>query len=158
MKIDIIGDNDYIVYCFANEEFLNIDNNIEVKNKLKSVFEYIKDTYSKDVSGYYNIVFYIDKFNNYVIEIISDDDDLLYIKNRLDIDIVVNENVDFLFKADDYFHLDKYKYKHNIYFYENEYYLRLKKQISMKKYMDLLENTDIIYKKSKKIVKEYRKI
>lgn len=157
MKIDIIGTNDYIVYCIDSNK-IEFDSKNEVKKSLKNIFEYIKKMFDIEISGTYNIVFYLDDLENYIIEINLDTDDLLYIKNRLDINILLHEGINILFKTDNYFYIDSFRYDHDIYFYKNEYYLKLKKPISSKKYLFLLETTDIIYKNTKKITKEYMKV
>ena len=157
MKLDIIDESNYIVYCIDKKN-LDVNNQSNIKLILKDVFMYIKNNYNEDVSGNYDVRIYMDNFNNYVIEINSNFEELLYRNNRLDINININKDVPILYEVEDYFLLHKFKYKHNIYYYNNKYYLLLNKDVSNKLYMYLLEVTSIVYKNTNLITKNYNKI
>lgn len=159
MKIDIIDEKSFVVYCINQKKRYYLNNTKELKKNINYIFKYIKNHYEIEVDGMYKVTINQDKYNNYIIEIEEDyEDELLYTDNRLDIEVFSNDNIDIMYKTNNYFYIHKFRYNHDIYFYENNYYLLLKRNISKKNYSYLLEMSDIIYKNTKKIQKDGIKV
>lgn len=116
MKVE--RDNNKIIVYLYNEKY-NIKIISKVLNILDKYYDYKKESYYIKV--------YINKYYGMILEIYED--------NEYEIRIRIIKDSLFLYEIE-----DPLKYKEDIYYYDDKYYINPKK-----KYIDILENTSIIY-------------
>ena len=125
--------------------------NIDFKNKnhleeyLKKLFKTLKDKYNITIEGFYDIYVYIDKYYGTIFHLEKEDIDYYdYFKNQVDMKLIIIDT-EFMYKVDDIpkFLLNKVK----VCIKDNNIYLKIEKELTNLEMMELLENSELIYKK-----------
>ncbi len=99
MKI-IINNEDSFILFFNDLNDINLDNYEE----FKKIFLKLKKYYNLNISGFYNVIVYTDKYSRKILKIDKDNDlDLFY--KQVDMNIVI-KNENFLYKINDYFFIN----------------------------------------------------
>ena len=104
MKL-IVDNNKFIVFLNKDEN-IDFDNKTKMEKYFKDLFSKIKNKYNVDISGYYNIDIYIDKYYGSIIEIEDEQLDYYTYFNQIDMEINVLKNSLFLYEIG-YEFLDK---------------------------------------------------
>lgn len=139
MKIDYKNNNIVVFIKKDNTDFKDYD---KLEDYFINLFTKLKKITNKDMSGLYLLNVYIDKYYGSVVEIIEEDDPYTYYLDD-QIDMKVNIiNIDFLYEID-YYDINKDIF--DIYKCKNKIYIKPKKQISNKEFINLIENSRIIY-------------
>lgn len=131
-KIIIFLNNDYIRYKKYNST--------KIEENFKDIFEILKHFYNIKMNGFYNIDVYSDKLYGIVIEIKSEEVDLDYYDNQIDMKIIFH-NKKFLYEVNE---IDNHK---KIYMYKNKYYID---EFDIEKSIPIYK-TDEIFKYAKRI-------
>ncbi|MBQ8193150.1 MAG: hypothetical protein IJZ46_03665 [Bacilli bacterium] len=132
-----IYDRDYL-----EEITKNIITKINKKNKLRNLII---------------LEFYIDKKYGTII-ILKDYNKLIDVNNEKEVKITVHTDTPFLYKID-YFDIKKNNFDNlNIYYYKRNFYLEIKNDIPLPEYLEILENSEIIYEDSYSIINNGIKI
>ncbi len=157
MKL-IVDNNKFIV-------FLNKDKNIDFDNKLKmekyfkDLFSKIKNKYNIDISGYYNIDIYIDKYYGSIIEIEDEQLDYYDYFNQIDMEINVLKNSLFLYEINYEFLDKKILDKVICYKINDKIYLQIISDIDDLLLAKITEYGHILYgKEVDKIIKQGKKV
>ena len=142
MKIDIIDDNEFVIYLFRNIDKIDFKNEKEIEEMLKKIFIKLKKYYDIKIEGYYDVFVYIDTFYGMVLDLRKQEFEYYdFFDNQVDMKIVINRNK-FLYLVDDY-DIDLNKYK--VYKLMNNIYLLPKRKLSDIELAKLVENSIIIY-------------
>ena len=67
MKIDIINDNEFVIYLYKNIDDFDFKNEICVEECLRKLFIKLNDYYGIKIEGYYNVDVYIDLLYGFVL-------------------------------------------------------------------------------------------
>ena len=125
---------------------LDFNNKNILENYLKDLFKILKDKYSIDVIGFYDVNIYIDKYYGIVIHM-EKEDYFSYYKNEVDMKITIIENT-FLYQVNDILNLSTKK----IHIIDGNMYLELTSNIKESEMMYLIEHTNsILYNYCKQI-------
>lgn len=84
------------------------------------------------------------------IVILKDYYKLIMINNDIEVKISIHTDTPFLYKID-YFNINKLDIE-NIYYYKNNFYLEIKENINKEEYLDILENSEVVYETSEEII------
>ena len=142
MKIDIIDDNEFVIYLYRNIDKIDFKNEKEIEEMLKKIFIKLKKYYDIKIEGYYDVFVYIDTFYGMVLDLRKQEFEYYdFFDNQVDMKIVINRNK-FLYLVDDY-DIDLNKYK--VYKLMNNIYLLPKRKLSDIELAKLVENSIIIY-------------
>lgn len=142
LKIDIIDDNEFVIYLFRNIDKIDFKNEKEIEEMLKKIFIKLKKYYDIKIEGYYDVFVYIDTFYGMVLDLRKQEFEYYdFFDNQVDMKIVINRNK-FLYLVDDY-DIDLNKYK--VYKLMNNIYLLPKRKLSDIELAKLVENSIIIY-------------
>ena len=90
------------------------------------------------------------------IILLKDYHKLITINNEIEVKISIHTDTPFLYKID-YFNINKLT-KENIYYYQNNFYLEIKEPINKKEYLNILEESEVIYETSEEIINNGIKI
>lgn len=149
MKILINDENNIIIFlnkiiCYD----LDLNDKDDLEDYFKKLFQNLKNNYNLNLNGYLILDIYIDKIYGYIIEIIKEDLEYFdYFDNQVEMRIIINEDIEFLYKIDDILNLDKDLLKKvEIYKQKDNFYLSLRKNINNLELGQILEQSDIIYK------------
>lgn len=148
MKVDVVEDK--IIVYIKKKNIKDIDfNKIDILEKyFRELLLKLKNIYSIEINGFYNIKVYIDEIYGIVLDIEKENIDCYIDINQVEMRILPVKTF-FLYKIDDIF---KYK-KTILYEYKNSYYLKADKGILYKDYINLLENSKIVYNNTDSITK-----
>jgi hypothetical protein len=140
MKVDVKNENDIVV--FLNNKYVeNIDfndrNNLE--KYFRSLFLKLKNIYRINISGYYTINVYINKYYGIILEMFREPLECFDYFNSIDMQVNIMKNSEFLYQVNDFCN------KHKIYFYKNNLYLKISKEVSFIELGELLENSVLVY-------------
>lgn len=142
LKIDIIDDNEFVIYLYRNIDKIDFKNEKEIEEMLKKIFIKLKKYYDIKIEGYYDVFVYIDTFYGMVLDLRKQEFEYYdFFDNQVDMKIVINRNK-FLYLVDDY-DIDLNKYK--VYKLMNNIYLLPKRKLSDIELAKLVENSIIIY-------------
>lgn len=151
MKIFLKGDN-FIIYKIKNNSDIEKLNKEDIELNIKSMLNYIKKRYKKNISGFYNVILY--KNNKYgLIFEINKESDLDFFPDVIDIKLKIEDNLDIYLKFDDYFLINNY----NVYYYNNLYYVNIN-DICDKDIILLSDYYNIVYGKELKKIENKLKI
>ena len=121
----------------------------ELEKYFKELFLKLKEYYNIKINGYYNINVYIDEFYGVVLELQKEELDYYdYFDNQVDMHILTEE-VQFLYLIEDYFIINELNIS-KLYYYKDKYYILPNINTD---YNYLLENSEVIYKNTKEIIK-----
>lgn len=121
----------------------------ELEKYFKELFLRLKEYYNIKISGYYNINVYIDEFYGVALELQKEELDYYdYFDNQVDMHIITEE-LNFLYSIEDYFVTKELDFS-KLYYYKDKYYISSNINTN---YSYLLENSEIIYKNTKEIIK-----
>lgn len=120
----------------------NIITKINKKNKLRNLII---------------LEFYIDKKYGTIV-ILKDYNKLIDINNEKEVKITIHTDTPFLYKMDYFDIKDNNLDNLNIYYYKRNFYLEIKNDIPLLKYLEILENSEIIYEDSYSIINNGIKI
>ena len=151
VKVDIIFDNEFVIYLFNSIDDINFKEELCVKNFLKDLFVKLDDYYDIKIEGYYDVDVYIDEIYGIVLDLVKDDID--FYSNTVDMKIVIKK-CKFLYLVEDY-DIDLSKYE--VYKLFNNIYLLPKIKLNYIELGSLIENSKIIYN-SDDIIKKAIKI
>lgn len=90
------------------------------------------------------------------IILLKDYHKLITINDEIEVKISIHTDTPFLYKID-YFNINKLT-KENIYYYKNNFYLEIKEPINKKEYLNILEESEVIYETSEEIINNGIKI
>lgn len=145
MKIEMFDLNNITIYL--NKEYLSIINfNFEenVEKEFKKLFLKIKDIYNLKIKGYYEVTVYINDIYGVIIEMEQEDDEYIKLFGE-----TLDMKIRFKFDSDIYYKLEEFKdYKldnYHLYFDDKNFYIELLDDIEYEKYLDLIENSTILY-------------
>lgn len=161
MKIHFFNEQDIAIYLnsfFADQIDLEDSSNLE--SYFKDLFLRLHQYYHIELSGYYNIIIYHDKFYGLIIKLHKEDLDYYhYCDTEIDMRILIDRNHPFLYEVKDIFNLDKHILKlGNLYRYQNHFYFHLTKKPLFIELGKLLEKTDIVYKDTEQIIRYGKRI
>lgn len=121
----------------------------ELEKYFKELFLKLKEYYNIKINGYYNINVYIDEFYGVVLELQKEELDYYeYFDNQVDMHILTEE-VQFLYLIEDYFIINELNIS-KLYYYKDKYYILPNINTD---YNYLLENSEVVYKNTKEIIK-----
>ena len=155
MKLELFNLNYITVYL--NKEYLkkikfDLKNNVE--QQFKRLFIKIKSIYNIEMSGYYEVIVYLNDIYGMIIEIEKDNDD--YVKLFGD---TVDMKITFKFDSSIFYKLDEYKTfdieNYDVYYYNDNFYVEIKDDINYTEYLKLLESSTIIYGTELKKIKNH---
>lgn len=146
MSIRFIDEFNFDIYI-KRELINNIDfkDKVSLENYLKKMFKTLKDKYYIAIEGFYDITIYIDKYYGVVLHLEKDEMDYYeYFKNQVDMKLSIIDT-EFIYKIDDipFNILNKIK----IFSKNNNIYIKLKEQLTNLEMMNLLEYSEVTYKK-----------
>ena len=154
MKIDIIDDNELIIYLYNKIDNYNFKDELCIEKCLRKLFIKLNDYYDIKIEGYYNVDLYIDIFYGIVLVLKKEDIEYYdYFDNHVDMKITINKNK-FFYLIDNY-NIDLKKF--DIYKVLDSIYLLPKKRLKDIELANLIENSKIIYN-SEEIIKKGIKI
>jgi len=149
MKLELFNLESITIYLsndYLKQMNFNIKENVE--KQFKKLFIKIKDIYNINMSGYYEVIVYVNDIYGMIIELEKDTDE--YIKifgDTVDMKITFKFDSSIYYELEDYmtFNIDNY----NLYYYNDKFYLELSKiyRFSYSEYLKLLESSNIIYGK-----------
>ncbi len=141
MICNMIDENFYILKIFNDNDNFDIYDHEFIKDFTKELFDNILKKY--DIRGDVLFNIYIDNLYGIIIEITSNNDILS--EDLVELKIKFNLNISFLYEVD-YFYLYENKLTNqNIYFYKDKFYLEIINEINRKDYLELLDNSYVIY-------------
>lgn len=154
MKIEYISLNEIIIFLFNNKYNLNIHKEENIEKFLRQLFSQLRDYYSINIEGYYEVNIYVDYNYGLVLSLKKQQLDYYdYFKNQVDMKIIIHKE-HFLYLIDNYsFNKDIF----DIYKLDSNIYLCPKHKISRNDLARLIENSVIIYD-SEDIIKHAIKI
>lgn len=141
----IMDDNKIIVFL-NNEKIkdINIQDENELEDYLKSIFLKLNKKYDIQLNGYYEIIVYKDNNYGIILEIVNDELDYYDYFNQIDMKIIFSKVDSFLYEIK-YEFLTNELLKNNIcYRYLDKMYLKFQNMDSIK-YSNLIELSSIIY-------------
>lgn len=149
MKLNLLDENNMIFYL--NIDYLNktkFDFKEHIEQNFKDLFIKLKNIYNLNLSGYYEVVIYVNDIYGMIIELEKDDDE--YIKifgDTLDMKITFKLNCELLYEIESYYPFKFKNYK--LYYNDNKFYINIDKldKDERLEYLKLLENSTIIYGK-----------
>lgn len=157
MKL-IVGNNKFIVFLNKDEN-IDFDNKTKMEKYFKDLFSKIKNKYNVDISGYYNIDIYIDKYYGSIIEIEDEQLDYYTYFNQIDMEINVLKNSLFLYEIGYEFLDKKILDKVICYKINDKIYLQIISDIDDLLLAKIIEYGHILYgKEVDKIVKQGKKV
>ena len=157
MKL-IVDNNKFIVFLNKDEN-IDFDNKAKMEKYFKDLFSKIKNKYNVDISGYYNIDIYIDKYYGSIIEIEDEQLDYYTYFNQIDMEINVLKNSLFLYEIGYEFLDKKILDKVICYKINDKIYLQIISDIDDLLLAKIIEYGHILYgKEVDKIVKQGKKV
>lgn len=147
-----------IIKLYLNELRSDFNNNIELEDYFRKLFQKLKRIFNMSFTGLYDIDIYSDQIYGSVIELKKEDIEYIdYYENEIDMRIIVHD-VTFLYKIHDIFEIESSIIK-TIYYYKNNFYIELNNSNSseLAKIMemgDLIYQTEDILRYGKKIIQE----
>jgi len=137
MKIEVV-DNKIIVYLF--NENINVNDILELNNKIKDIFLRIMKKSNYDFFGYNKVDVYYNENYGTVLEVerIGNNE---FNYQRIDLKIVVYKNAVMFFEFDDYYFDKKPK---SLVLKDGKYYLKIDNKLNVWKYIEFAK---IKYKK-----------
>ena len=102
MKIKYIDEDIFDIYIIK-DKITNVDfnNDRALEKYLKELFKVLKDDYSVNIEGFYDVVIYIDKYYGIVIHMEKENLDYYNYYKEVDMRISI-KNSTFLYQVDDY--------------------------------------------------------
>ena len=137
MKIEDM-DNKIIIYLYNST--INIDDTIELNNKIKDVFIKIMKRNNYDFFGYNEVTIYHNSNYGIILEVEKKTDNSFNYRT-IDLKIKVYKDVLMYLEFDDYCFNNRPK---KLIYYDNKYYLKIDRKLNIYKY---LEFAKIKYKK-----------
>ena len=118
MKINYIDEDVFDIYIM-NEKIKDIDfnNNKELEKYLKNLFNVLKDNYSINIEGFYDVCIYIDKYYGIVIHMEKESSYFSCYKD-IEMRITIKSSI-FLYQ------IDNYKKGKKIHIIDNNMYLEV---------------------------------
>lgn len=157
MKL-IVDNNKFIVFLNKDEN-IDFDNKTKMEKYFKDLFSKIKNKYNVDISGYYNIDIYIDKYYGSIIEIEDEQLDYYTYFNQIDMEINVLKNSLFLYEIGYEFLDKKILDKVICYKINDKIYFQIISDIDDLLLAKIIEYGHILYgKEVDKIVKQGKKV
>lgn len=135
-----------------NIQQVNFDDMACVEKYFKKILLQLKELYNIDIKGFYYIYAYIDLNEGIVLEIEKETIDYYDSFHQLELRIL-KENTDFLYEVEDI--IDFLYNDLDIYVYNNRFYI---KNNHHNKNYNLYEFGNLIYKETKKIIENGKKV
>ena len=101
MKIKYIDENIFDIYIIKDKLNIEFNNDRALEKYLKELFKVLKDDYSVNIEGFYDVVIYIDKYYGIVIHMEKENLDYYNYYKEVDMRISI-KNSTFLYQVDDY--------------------------------------------------------
>lgn len=161
MKINFFNGQNIVIYLntfFADK--IDLEDSSTLEDYFKELFLRLHKYYHIELSGYYNIIIYHDRFYGMIIKLHKEDLDYYnYCDTEIDMRILIERNHHFLYEVKDIFDLDKHILKSGIlYIYQNHFYFRVTKKISFIELGKLLEQSKMIYQDTESVIRCGKKI
>ena len=145
--------NDYYEIKLPNTK-LNIYDTKELEQITKKIIKKIDK--KATLKNIIHLEFYIN--NNYGIIIKLKDSNSYFSKAKdKDVKITIHVEAPFLYQIE-YFNIEKTIKKENTYYYKNKFYLEINDTIDKKLYLNILEQSEIIYEETSDIIDKGIKI
>lgn len=147
MKIEL--ENDKVIIYIKKEEIndLNFNKVDELEEYFKNLIIKLKNLYDISITGFYNIKVFIDKIYGMVLQLEKEEIDY-YDDNQIEMRII-KEDVRFLYEVNDPFKIKKTKLIKR----KDKYYLMILENILYKDFLNVLENSKIVYNNTENIIK-----
>ena len=102
MKIKYIDEDIFDIYIIK-DKITNVDfnNDKELEKYLKKLFKVLKDDYSVNIEGFYDVVIYIDKYYGIVIHMEKEKLEYYNYYKEIDMRLTIKESI-FLYQIDNY--------------------------------------------------------
>ncbi len=149
MKINS-SDEEIIIYLnnhyIDKVNFLDVDS---IEDYMNDLMENLKKNYDLKINGYYNIDVYRNDIYGIIISMKKEDIEYYeYFNDQVDMQITIHNNVEFLYKINDFFFIKNYLSNNDfsLYKYNNELYIKLNKKVDYINLGNILEYcTEICY-------------
>ena len=157
MKL-IVDNNKFIVFLNKDEN-IDFDNKTKMEKYFKNLFYKIKNKYNINISGYYNIDIYIDRYYGNIIEIEDEKLDYYTYFNQIDMEINVLKNSLFLYEIGYEFLDKKILDKVSCYKIDDKIYLKISCDVDNVLLAKIIEYGNVLYgKEVDKILKQGKKV
>ncbi len=155
MKFIFFNDKKKIIYF--NRYYikgLDITSKESIEEFLKEIFIRLNDVYNINLCGFYNVYLYNDKKSGLIIKLLEEDSDYYnYSLDELEMRLIIKDCNDFLYEIDDLFNINLDILNcSKVYIYNEKVYLKLLKKISEYQLGILLENSEITYEFTDRII------
>lgn len=152
MKIEVL-ENDIILFLRPTEIIdLNFEKKPDIEAYFKDILLRLKESYSININGFYDIYAYIDKDEGMILRL--DQEDLEYYNSFSSIEMrILKEETTFFYEIDDI--LDIPLRNLDVYLYRNKFYVKRKNK---KIVYPLYEFGKIVYEDTNKIIKNGKKM
>lgn len=133
-------DKDFYILKIFNDD-LNIYDHNEVRDFIEIVYERMLKKYN--LKGIIVFDIYLDTNYGMIVEVKRNRDVLF--DDVIDVKIKFNINISFLYEVDYFYVLDNDLINQNVYYYKDKFYVELVNEIDRNSFVDLLDNSNIIY-------------
>ena len=119
MSIKYIVDDILDIYIMKDRINIDINNEKDLEDYLKKLFEILKNKYGIAIEGFYNVIIYVDKYYGIIIHLVKENLEYYsYYKDEVDMKISIKNSV-FLYQ------IDSFDYKGKIHIIDNNMYLEI---------------------------------
>ena len=114
-----------------------------LENYLKKLFKTLKDKYNIEITGFYEVIVYIDRYYGVILHLQKEDLDYYeYFKNQVDMKIIIMDT-EVLYQVEDIPNCLTDKVK--VCIRDNNIYLKIKQDLTKLEMMKLLEISKLVY-------------
>ena len=139
-KLKIKVDNDkYIIYLRNPNIRFDIEDEEDIKDKIKDIVLNIKNKRNISICGFYKVKVYQNNKYGMILEM-EKEDDIEFLRDFCDLKVVFFNNSKMLLKFGDYFLIEK----NNVYYYDNNFYIDID-DLTDKEVTILSEFSEVIY-------------
>ena len=155
MKINVEDENNLIVFLNKSvSENYDLINKKNLEDSFRNIFNIIKDRYSLEISGYYDVMMYKDDIYGIILEVQKEPLEYFDYFNQIEMRITISNNDIFLYKiVDNNLNFDINNI--NLYIYKGCIYAKALENITSVELGKLLEYSNIIYGEKSNIVLKY---
>ncbi len=130
MKTLILDNNKIVVYLY--NYFFKSSLKNDIIKEIKQLFIRLIKYYNYNLGGVYNVIILENSKYGTILEI-EKTSELLFNPDLIDIKVKINKEVNFYFKTEDYFIIEKFK---NIYYDSGEFYINILDIDNLNKYLE----------------------
>ena len=146
MNVKLIDDLTLDIYIIKELIFdVDFKNKDDLERYLKKLFKNLKNNYCIELSGFYDITVYIDKYYGIILHLEKENLDYYdCFKNQVDMKLIIVDT-EFSYCVDDI--PNKILNKVNVCINDNNIYLKIKEELTKSEMMNLVENSRVVYSK-----------